>query len=221
MGFFGRLFGNDDDRRYRSPQQPYRAPQPPRSDDEIAVERYRYLLRTAPPDAIEQVHEEAFAKLTPEQRQLVFEQLKAGAAPSDRPAYDDPASLARAATRSELRQPGFLERTFGGYGGGGFGGGYGRSGPSFGSMLGGSLLGSIAGVVIGSAIADAMMPGIGDFGNDFYDGGADMGAGGFDGGGYDGGVDQAGFDGGGGGDWSGGGGDFGGGGGDFGGGMDV
>jgi hypothetical protein len=218
MGFFGRLFGNEDDRRYRPQQQPYQGRQRARSDDEIAVERYRYLLRTAPPDAIEQVHEEAFAKLTPEQRQMVFEELKAGAAPTDRPMYDDPRSLARAATRSELRQPGFLERTFGGGYGGYGGGGYMRSGPSFGSMLGGSLLGSVAGVVIGSAIADALMPGIGDLGNDMFAGGADLGGydGGYDGGGYDGGVDQSGFDGG-----SGGGGDFFGGGGDFGGGMDV
>ena len=180
MGFFGRLFGNEDEPQRRA----YRPPQRARSEDEIAVERYRYLLRTAPPDAIEQVHEEAFARLTPEQRQLVFEQLKAGAAPSDQPSYDDPRSLARSATRSELRQPGFLERTFGGggmgggYGGGGYGGGmgggYGRSGPGFGSMLGGSLLGSIAGVVIGSAIADAMMPGIGDLGSDLA---GDVGAG--------------------------------------------
>jgi hypothetical protein len=35
--------------------------------DKQALERYRYMLRTAPPDAIERAHEEAFAELTPDQ----------------------------------------------------------------------------------------------------------------------------------------------------------
>src|SRR5919112_3828738 len=123
MGFFGRLFGNEEE-----PQRPVRQPQRARGDDEIAVERYRYLLRTAPPDAIEQVHEEAFAQLSPEQRRMVFEELKSGASPTDQPSSDDPRSLARAATRSEMRQPGFMERTFGGGMGGGMGGGGGYGG---------------------------------------------------------------------------------------------
>ena len=41
------------------------------SEDERAVARYRYLLRTAPPESLEQVHAEAFERLTPEQRQSV------------------------------------------------------------------------------------------------------------------------------------------------------
>ena len=177
-----------------------------RSDDEIAVDRYRYLLRTAPPDAVEEVHAEAFAKLTPQQRRLVFEELSQKAAASDRPASDDPRTLARSATRSELRQPGFLERTLGG----GMGGGGMSRGPGLGTMIGGSLLGTVAGVVIGSAIADMVLPGIGDFASDFGDGAADLadGAGDF--------ADGAGdFGGGGFGDF--GGGDSGGGFGDFGG----
>ncbi len=60
MGFFDGLFGNDDQQQART--APLAAP---RSEDEIAIERYRYLLRTAPPDKIEEVHAEAFAKLTP------------------------------------------------------------------------------------------------------------------------------------------------------------
>lgn len=140
-----------------------------RTDDEIAVDRYRYLLRTAPPDAVEEVHAEAFAKLTPQQRRLVFEELSQNAAVADRPASDDPRTLARSATRSELRQPGFLERTLGS--GGGRPGGMG-----LGTMIGGSLLGTVAGVVIGSAIADMVLPGIGDLGADVADGVGDLGA---------------------------------------------
>lgn len=164
-----------------------------RSEDEAAVDRYRYLLRTAPPDAVEEVHAEAFARLTPQQRRLVFEDLSKNASPADRPASDDPRTLARSATRSEMRQPGFMERTLGSGGGG-----VGRSGPGLGTMIGGSLLGTVAGVVIGSAIADMVLPGIGDMATDFGDGVQDLGQ-----------DAQDGF-----GDFAGG--DFGGGGGDFG-----
>lgn len=117
-----------------------------RLTDEQAVERYRYMLRTAPPEAIEQAHEEAFAKLTPEQRRMALEQLTQVASPGDRRYLsDDPRSLARLATRAEIRQPGMLERVFGG----GYGGGMGLGG-----MLAGSLLASVAGSFIGSAIAE-------------------------------------------------------------------
>jgi hypothetical protein len=137
VGFLDRIFGQEE-----------REPRARRgSDDEQALERYRYLLRTAPPEAIEQVHAEAFAQLSPEQRRQVLDELGAQVPTHERAgASDEPRSLARMATRAELRQPGTLERTFGGIGGGG--------GPGFGSMFASTLLGSIAGYVIGSAIAD-------------------------------------------------------------------
>ena len=120
--------------------------------DEQAIDRYRYMLRTAPPDAIEQAHAEAFAQLNPSQRRQVFEQLSRATPPEDRQyLHDDPNSLARLATRSEIRQPGILERLFGSVRGGpSYGGGFGM-----GSMLAGSLLGSVAGTFIGSAIANS------------------------------------------------------------------
>jgi hypothetical protein len=210
MGLFDRLFG--DEQQGHQAQQPPRAP---RNQDDIEIERYRYLLRTAPPETIEQVHAEAFAKLTPEQRQRVFQELSTNAPAGEAPASDDPQALAQAATRSELRQPGTMERSF--------------AGPSFGSMLGASLLGTVAGYVVGSALVSAFMPmdaGTNDAGGDSgsdssgNDGGADSGAeaGGADSGGADAGADAGGWGGGdfGGGDF--GGGDFGGGdfGGDFG-----
>lgn len=125
--------------------------QPPKSDDELAIERYRYLLRTAPPQTIEQVHAEAFAKLSPAQRQQVLAELNAGLPPYEQPRASDPQSLARAATRAEYMNPGFMERTLGPQGG------VGRQGPSFGSMVGGSLLGTVAGYVIGSAIVSSFL----------------------------------------------------------------
>ncbi|MDX2026717.1 hypothetical protein [Microcella sp.] len=190
MSFFDRLFG-----------APTPEPQPRRtgvrSDDERAVERYRYLLQTAPPETIEQVHAEAFEKLTPEQRRLVFDEMSRTAPAGEAPADDQPATLARAATRSELRQPGTMERSL--------------AGPSFGQMVGASLLGTVAGYVIGSALASAFLPpmdaGLTDAGAGAGDAGADAGAGdaGADAGGDAGGFDGGGFDAGGFGDF----GDFG------------
>jgi len=122
------------------------------SQDEQAVARYRYLLRTAPPEAIEQAHAEAFAQLTPEQRKLVLQQLADVTPAAERPVLernsDDPQTLARAATRAEMRQPGVLERMFGSGRGVGVG-----AAQGFGSMMAGSLLGSVAGTVLGSMIA--------------------------------------------------------------------
>ncbi|MBF4607075.1 hypothetical protein [Curtobacterium sp. VKM Ac-1393] len=197
------------------------------TDDERAVERYRYLLRTAPPERIEEVHAEAFAKLTDEQRRMVYDEFTRTAPPGEAPRGDDPRSLAQSATRSEIRQPGFMERSLGGVGGGrgGFGGGGGqRGGPSFGSMIGASILGTLAGYVIGSAIMSAFLPDPGSFdgGTDAAgdggseDTGSDSGDGGAaDGGASDGGgVESAG--------WGDSGSDFGGGFSDFGGGdFDV
>jgi hypothetical protein len=148
MSFLKRLFGS-------RPSQP----NPPRtsrtlSTDEQAIERYRYLLRTAPPDAIEEAHAEAFAQLTPEQRRQVLEGLNSDAPAGERSDRDDPRSLARMATRAELQRPGTMERRFGSNSGGM---------PGMGGFMVGSLFSTIAGVVIGSAIAEAIFN---DGGND-------------------------------------------------------
>jgi hypothetical protein len=163
-----------------APSTPSYPPEPGADDrarrDEEAVRRYRYLLRTAPPDAIEQAHAEAFAQLTPDQRRQVLGQLANNVPEYERVRDDDPRTLARMATRAEMRQPGFLERVFGGYGpgygrggygpgygpgygygGGGFGmGGMGMGGIGMGGLIAGGLLSSIAGSFIGTAIAEEM-----------------------------------------------------------------
>ena len=150
-------------------------------DDQQAIERYRYMLRTAPPEDVERAHEEAFAQLSPEQRAAVLRQLAERVPPSE-VTGDDPRSLARTVTRAEMREPGTMERTFGGSGV-----------PGLGSMF----LATLAGAFIGSSIAssfddsssdssegagadsaDAADPGdpnAGDFGGDF--GGGDFGGG--------------------------------------------
>jgi hypothetical protein len=155
MGIFDRLFGRNREPERRPAQRRDYRPDDRSLTDEQALERYRYLLRTAPPEAIEQAHAEAFARLTPEQRQMVLEELASTVPPHERVGRDDPRSLARLATRAELRQPGTIERVFGGMGGGGWGGpGMMGGGIGLGGMLAGSLLASLAGSVIGTAIAN-------------------------------------------------------------------
>ncbi|PPF84599.1 hypothetical protein C5B96_06955 [Subtercola sp. Z020] len=167
MGFLDRLLGRDE----YAEQKPATTGSTARTDDEIAIERYRYLLRTAPPEAIEQVHAEAFGSLTPEQRAQVFAELSQNAPAGDAPLDESPAALARSATRSELRQPGILEKSFAGggtagpggagrgmFGGAGAGAGAGGGGLGFGGVFASSLLGSVAGYVIGSSIAQAFIP---------------------------------------------------------------
>jgi len=148
MDMLRRLFGGDE------PQsQPERLQSRSRnlSPDEQAVERYRYLLRTAPPETIEEAHAEAFAKLTPEQRRMVLQELDSTLTPAARAAgapYDaDPRSLARLATRAEMRQPGTLERTWSGM----------PAGVGMGSLMMGNFMSTIAGVMVGSLIADAFL----------------------------------------------------------------
>jgi hypothetical protein len=125
-----------------------------RSNDDIAIERYRYLLRTAPPEEIERAHAEAFATLTPEQRRKVIEGLASAAPESEvAAAGDDPQRLARVATRAEIRAPGTLERVYGGMpAGGGFLGGLG---------FGGMFLSTLAGAFVGTAIAQSLFNDVG------------------------------------------------------------
>ncbi|ROS74862.1 hypothetical protein EDF24_2299 [Curtobacterium sp. PhB130] len=243
MGFLDRLLGREDrSQQQQQQQQGWNAQQPQgyrygqqsydaapagggagaRPEDQQAVDRYRYLLRTAPPERIEEVHAEAFERLTPEQRRMVYDEFTRTAPPGDAPRGDDARSLAQSATRSEIRQPGFMERSLGGMNGGtngGMGGGFGqRQGPSFGSMIGASILGTVAGYVIGSTLMSAFLPDPSSF-----DGGTDASGDASDGGSGDTGAENASWD------DSGSGSDFGGGGGggfddfggDFGGGFDV
>jgi hypothetical protein len=163
------------------------------SDDELAIERYRYLLRTAPPETLEAAHREAFEQLTPDQRRRVLEGLAREVDPAELRSVDDsPDGLARLATRAELRRPGTMERAFGGQ----------REGGWFGGMFGGNFFGMLAGAFIGTSIANAIMPM--DMGGDadaaagdsaMADGsdGGGAGEGGWDGGADDGRVGEGGF----------------------------
>ena len=142
MGISDRIFGSD-----KVPKQGRATQQRGQPADDQAIARYRYLLKTAPPETIEQAHAEAFARLTPEQRRMVLQQLGASVPEAERAALAaggaDSQALARMATRAEVRQPGTMERTFGRMGGG----------VGLGGLMAGSFLSTIAGTVIGSMIA--------------------------------------------------------------------
>ncbi len=201
MRFFQRLFGRGEDPR----EQPTTSTRHGRGDkehqppdaDEQALRRYRYMLKTAPPEMIEQAHEEAFAKLTPEQRAQALRELAAETPEGERSTLaggrDDPKSLARLATRAEIRRPGTLERTFGNTG----------RGPGMGGMMGGmggTIFASLAAGFVGSMIAQQFLGSMegfdegdegeqsgdeetaegtgedsGDYGGDFGDYGGDFG----------------------------------------------
>jgi len=150
MGFFDKLFGREEPPTYDAPAR-NRSTQS-QSPDAQAVARYLYLLKTAPPEEIEQAHEEAFSKLSPEQRRQVLEQLGQVVPQSEYSGLrDDPQSLARAATRAEMQRPGALRQAFGGVGmNGGMNGGMGM-----GSMMMGGLFSTLAGAFIGTSIAHA------------------------------------------------------------------
>jgi len=169
MNILNRLLGRDDPDETRRPVgdrqravggERFGEQRSASSSDEQAIERYRYLLRTAPPETVEEAHAEAFAQLTPEQRRMVLQELTQALPERERAAdYDeDPRSLARMATRAEMRQPGTLERTFGGMNAPGMG---------MGGMLAGGFLGSFAGIMVGSMVAQSF----------FNDSGSDQGSG--------------------------------------------
>jgi hypothetical protein len=149
MGLLDRIFGTQ-------PRHDAQAPHPaPPGSDAYALDRYRYMLQTAPPETIEQAHAEAFERLTPQQRQQVLAELARSAPPDERSAIektpDDPRALARAATRAEIRQPGIMERTLG-------------TSPGLG--FGANLLGSFAAAFAGSLVANSFFSALGGFGAD-------------------------------------------------------
>ncbi len=174
MRFLKRLFGGGDEQRrereYTGETVRLSPEERQRGTDEQAIARYRYLIRTAPPEAIEQAHAEAFAQLAPEQRRTVLEELSKELPPHERVARDDPQSLARMATRAEMRQPGVVERIFvptpmmGGYG------------MMGGGLFGGGFMSSLAGAFVGSMLAQGLYDSFNDIpalGDNAVDAGAD------------------------------------------------
>jgi hypothetical protein len=149
MGLLSRILGTEEAPQVRA-QQRLAA----QAGDAEAIERYRYMVQTAPPETLEQAHAEAFAKLTPEQRQLLLRELAQTAPPEERAALErtsneDPRALARFATRAEIRQPGAVERAL--------------DRPSMG--LGSGLLSSFVAGFAGSMVAQSFFSSLGGIGD--------------------------------------------------------
>ncbi|WP_309069214.1 cation-transporting ATPase [Microbacterium sp.] len=123
------------------------------AQDRAAIARYDYLLQTARPEQIEQVHREAFARLTPEQRAQVAQRMRSELPPHERPRSSDAPELARTAARAEAMQPGRLRGILA------------RSGGIAGGVAVGGLLATVAGgaIVTGvgaSLIGEALSTGV-------------------------------------------------------------
>jgi len=150
-------------------QQPHVGQQQPGTQgghvdpDAVALAKYDYLLRTAPPERLEQVHHDAFARLTPEQRQQVRDRLNSELPPHEHLRDDSAGGMARAATRAEVTRPGLLRRALGGRGGS-FAGG---AAVGAGAMAVGGLAVAVAGGAVLSAAAGPVLAGAADFGVDF------------------------------------------------------
>ncbi|MEI9949737.1 MAG: hypothetical protein WDO74_12350 [Pseudomonadota bacterium] len=159
MGFLARLIGLESDANRQPPPAAAAtgtgAGLAAVDTEQQALERYRYMLRTAPPETLEQAHAEAFAKLTGEQRRQLLAELAESAPAAEKAAIaatplEDTQALARVATRAEVRQPGILERTMG----------------SAGLGFGASLLSSFAMGFVGSMVAQSFFSALGGFGGE-------------------------------------------------------
>lgn len=126
----------------------HQAASTPASDaDKAAVARYDYLLQTADPQQVEQVHREAFESLTPAQRSQIEARMQAELPAGEQPRSSGTDDLARAAARTEARQPGTLKGLLARAGG--------HRGGSTGSSSSGSAGGFGKGALVGGAAAGA------------------------------------------------------------------
>ncbi|WP_417503415.1 cation-transporting ATPase [Microbacterium sp.] len=130
--------------------------------DRAAIARYDYLLQTADPQRVEQIHREAFARLTPEQRTLVEARMRQELEPGERPRSSSPDDLARAAGRAEAMKPGRMRGLLSRVRGAGAGGAAVAAG---GAAVG--LLGVVAGGAVLSTVAGPLLEQAANIGVDF------------------------------------------------------
>ncbi|TJY69686.1 hypothetical protein E4J89_09640 [Arthrobacter sp. CAU 1506] len=160
--------GGDDAGQYPPSRQPHGG-QPGsgagRDADQAAIAKYKYMLHTAPPQDMERAHAEAFARLTPQQRAMLREDLNSQLPASERAASDQPETLARTATRAEVAQPGFMERILGRSGTGRGGGRLAAGAAGAAGGLGAGLLAGVAAGFVGSAIAGPLLDGFSGIGD--------------------------------------------------------
>ena len=77
----------------------------PREPEDQTVRQYRFLLRTAPQDALQAAHQEALEHLAADQRALVLSAVRAGLVAGQRLSPGDTAAIARLVSIGERRDP--------------------------------------------------------------------------------------------------------------------
>lgn len=117
--------------------------------DRRAIARYDYLLQTADPHQVEQIHRDAFARLTPGQREQVEARMRSELPPALRPASASASDLARAAGRAEASQPGRMRGLLARVGTG--------AAVGAGAAAGVGLLGLVAGGAVVSTVAGPLL----------------------------------------------------------------
>jgi hypothetical protein len=103
----GRLIGKSAKGDHGHDSTHHQTPEAERARD---VARYRYLLRVASAERLEQAHSEAFRALPREQRERLFLRLCHDLPEEDRPISSSPAELAHAAVVAQEADPGYLVR---------------------------------------------------------------------------------------------------------------
>ncbi|MFD6140196.1 cation-transporting ATPase [Promicromonospora sp. NPDC060271] len=127
--------------------------------DRQAIARYDYLMRTAEPHQIEQIHAESFARLTPAQREAVLHRMQSDLPPHEQPRSAGVADLSRAAARSEARQPGSMRSTLAKVGTGAA-----VAGVAVGAV---GILGAVAAGAAVSSVAGPLLENAANLGVDF------------------------------------------------------
>lgn len=117
--------------------------------DRRAIARYDYLLQTADPHQVEQIHRDAFARLTPAQRAQVEARMRSELPPVLQPASASAPDLARAAGRAEASQPGRMRGLLARVGTG--------AAVGAGAAAGVGLLGLVAGGAVVSSVAGPLL----------------------------------------------------------------
>jgi hypothetical protein len=120
----GSLFGQGaTEQDYQRFDQGYAGGRHQDLDDYEVQQRYRQVLRNAPPDVLDDAHTQAFSQLSPQQRMQLAQQLQQQSAQMGHPygsPYDrfdqdvDPRYLGQMARQAEQRNPGILDQIFGG-----------------------------------------------------------------------------------------------------------
>ncbi|WP_369374584.1 cation-transporting ATPase [Promicromonospora sp. Populi] len=127
--------------------------------DRQAIARYDYLMQTAEPQQIEQIHAESFARLTPAQREAVLHRMQSELPPHEQPRSADVADLSRAAARTEARQPGTMRSMLAKVGTGGA-----IAGVAVGAV---GILGAVAAGAVVSSVAGPLLENAANLGVDF------------------------------------------------------